>query len=120
MTSRRISIPPPYTGQGERRGERRHVLGVDERGDGNASGRERPLDHEVALGEEQPGAGVVALLGAAGQPALVQPELPEQRIVRILDRNDLDSRHDLRDAPLATTLTQTWIVGIRRWAANVD
>ena len=29
---------------------------------------EGPLDHEVALGEEQAGAGVVALLGAARQP----------------------------------------------------
>ena len=57
---------------------------------GHAPGRGGPLDHEVAFGEEQPGAGVVALLGAARQPALVQPELPEPRIVRIVDRNDLE------------------------------
>ncbi len=90
VTTRRTSIAAAVDGAAEFAGERRHVVDVDERGDGHAAGRQRPLDHEVALGEEQPGAGIVALLGAARQPALVEPELPEPRIVRILDRNDLD------------------------------
>ena len=73
--------PRPVTAPAHvRRRRRRHVdaepapatggtrSAIDERGDRPAAGVERPLDDEVALGEEQPGAGVVALVGAVGEP----------------------------------------------------
>ncbi len=106
-------------------GERDHVVDVDERGDGHTAGGECPLDDEVALGEEQPGAGVVAFLGAARQPALVEPELPEPRIVRILDRHDLHlcaPTHvcvAISGQRCAEIATQTGNDGIRRgWAIS--
>ncbi len=77
---------------GQRGGERRDVVGVHERRNGDASRIECPFDHQVALGEEQAGAGVVAFLRPAGEPTLVQPELPEPLIVGVLDRNDLRGR----------------------------
>ena len=79
---------------------------------GHAPRRERSLDHQVALGEEEPGTGVVPLLGPAGQPALVQPELSEQWIVRILDRNESRLRRAF-SLPSARIATQTWNDGIR-------
>jgi len=82
--------PAGVHGAAEFAGERWNVVDVDEHGDRHAPGRRSPLDHEVAFGEEQPGAGIVAFLGAARQPALVQSELPEQRILRVVDRNDLE------------------------------
>ena len=47
------------------------------------------LDDEIALREEQPGSGVVALGRAVRQPPLVQPEHREPRITGVLDRDEL-------------------------------
>ncbi len=83
-TTRRTSSPPAYTGAPDapsRAHDIGHPLGIDERGNGNAAGVERPIDDEVTFGEKQPGSGVVALVGAARQPAFVQPELGEPLVL---------------------------------------
>ena len=60
-------------------------LCVDERGDRSAARSDRTLDDEIALGEEHAGAGIVTFVGSARQPSLVESELSESRIVRIID-----------------------------------
>ena len=62
---------------------------VDQRRDRDATGVECPFDDQVALGEKQPGARVVALVGPTRQPAFVQPELGESVVVGIVDDDDV-------------------------------
>ncbi len=91
-TTLRTAVPAAVDGAVERRGDVGDPFDVDERGNGSATGGECPFDDEVAFGEEHPGPGVVALVGPARQPTFVEAELPEARIVRILDPDHVHQR----------------------------
>ena len=62
---------------------------------GMASGGVCSLHHEVTFSEEHPGSGIVTLVGPAGQPTFVEPELSVAGILRILDPDHLHSAHPL-------------------------
>ena len=69
-------------------GDGRRPRRVDERRDGSAAGGQRPLDDEVALGQEVPRPAVVASLRTVGQAAVATAEPVQPGVVGIVD--DLD------------------------------
>jgi hypothetical protein len=90
------SVAPDEHVDAETAGNVGNTIGVGEREMRSASRRQRTLHHEIALCEEQPCSGVVAPFGAICEPAFVQSELGEPRIVRVIDR---DQRHRFGSPP---------------------
>ena len=73
-------------------GDRGEPFDVDQRGDRATAGVERAGHHQITLGQELPGAGVVALVGPAGEAALVEPELQVPLVVGVVDDDQAGHR----------------------------
>ena len=63
-------------------------ISIGQSSEGFAARLQRSGDHEIALGEEETGPGVVALVGPSGEPTLTQPEDGETFVVDRLDPNE--------------------------------